>query len=141
MKPEAQRIAIAEARGMRGPFTIEKEWFSDGDSDGLEPVMRDCNGRRVPDYPADLNAMHEAEKILTHQQKQAYIRVLAIVCDGEQEEYGSGEFDQPWPSPANQCEYDWFERPDDCAIKVVTATAAQRAEAFLRILGKWEDDK
>jgi hypothetical protein len=59
-----------------------------------------------PDYCNDLNAMHEAEKVLTFKDWEFY-------CD----ELG-GSF-------------------QGCAH----ATARQRAEAFLRTLGKWEETK
>ena len=57
------------------------------------------------DYCADLNAMHEAEEILSpHQRDQMRLRLNMALGD----------------------EY-W------------RATARQRAEAFLRTLGKWEE--
>ena len=61
---------------------------------------------RCPDYLNDLNAMHEAEKVLTDKQAILYDSILDLI---------SG-----WT----------FHR-----------TAAQRAEAFLRTIGKWEDSK
>ena len=62
----------------------------------------------VPDYTEDLNAMHDAEKILILGYPwDRYLRDLSIVTD---EEYP------------------------------VDATAAQRAEAFLRTIGKWEGE-
>jgi len=60
----------------------------------------------------DLNAMHEAEKTLTPDQKDEYARRL---CD------------------INCCmemSIEW-----DCA----SATARQRAEAFLKTIGKWKE--
>jgi hypothetical protein len=67
----------------------------------------------LPDYLNDLNAMHEAEKVLSrgegYHQKGGfglYKTALAEVCDEQ--------------------------HPID-------ATAAQRAEAFLRTIGKWEE--
>jgi hypothetical protein len=60
-----------------------------------------------PDYCSDLNAMHEAEKVLTDDQREVfYPRNLGA-----------------WQSPFN----------------VIYATARQRAEAFLRVMGKWEE--
>lgn len=56
MKPEQQRIAIAEARGIKPPYKIEQ---------GLDG--KDWQARKtiwtIPDYLNDLNAMHEAEKV------------------------------------------------------------------------------
>lgn len=68
-------------------------------------------GTARPNYCSDLNAMHEAEKSLTVEQQFEYADRL--VAD-----------DPPWSS------IEW-----DCAH----ATARKRAEAFLRVLGKWED--
>lgn len=59
----------------------------------------------LPDYCNDLNAMHEAEKLLTHDQENDYWLHLLQ----------AHEYIQPWAG---------------------TATAAQRAEAFLRALGE-----
>lgn len=67
-----------------------------------------------PDYCNDLNAMHEAEKVLGKRLS----------------EYGNHLCDL---TQANQA-----DRPE-CYIW--HATARQRAEAFLRALGKWEQTK
>ena len=93
MKPEAQRIAIAEACGWKP-----------------NPFERDMRGQMFPqsppDYPNDLNAMHEAEKAMSVNDRNRYIDTLGTTY------HDSWEF--------------------------CTATAAQRAEAFLRTIGKWE---
>lgn len=65
-----------------------------------------------PPYARDLNAMHEAEKLLTETQLREYDKWLesrrfAIALET----------------------YAWH------------AAAAQRAEAFLRAIGKWTDSK
>ena len=102
MNNEKQRIAIAEACGWKP-----------------NPFIRDMSGQvfpqSPPDYLNDLNAMHEAEKMLTEHQWDEYERVLRLVCDG--------------------CSY--FE---GAGKELLHATAAQRAEAFLRTLGKWSID-
>ena len=113
MNPEKQRIAIAKARGMIGPFENSEEWFENGDSDGCIIVLRDATGKRVANYLNDLNAMHEAEMVLTHEQRIDHMEWLGMCSD----DYGH----KVWA--------------------YVHATAAQRAEAFLRTLGKWEADK
>jgi hypothetical protein len=95
------RIAIAEACGwskfMMGtgvPPGHEKEW-----SDYVHPL---------PDYPNDLNAMHEAEKMLIGDQRLEYYGHL-LKSSGNSE------------------------------IKnTIQSTARQRAEAFLRTIGKWK---
>jgi hypothetical protein len=76
----------------------------------------------VPNYHGDLNAMHEAEKILKSganydfSQRDEYIAELECLV--------LGRCDFP---------YDHF--------RMSTCSAAQRAEAFLRTIGQWEDEK
>ena len=94
MTPEQQRIAIAEACGWK-PNGLG-EWFS--------PIGDLENS--IPNYLNDLNAMHEAEKILTESQQDKYYTKLSYTGT-------------------------WFE--------CLHSTASQRAEAFLRTIGKWKD--
>ena len=103
MNKKKQKIAIAEACGW--------EPLPEGHFHPDNPV-----GQTMPDYLVDLNAMHEAEKMLTEHQWDEYERVLRLVCDG--------------------CSY--FE---GAGKELLHATAAQRAEAFLRTVGKWEGAK
>ena len=98
MSPEAQRIAIAEACGI----VSKDKWGSLYKTP--RGILRDC-----PDYLADLNAMHEAEKVIMHAD-------LLF-------------------------EYGMHISTDHDYEHLLRATAAQRAEAFLRTLGKWEDAK
>jgi hypothetical protein len=115
MKPEKQRIAIAEACGIVGPF--DNRWIKEyeeegGDSYGFTGFE---NGELVfiPDYLSDLNAMHEAEKVLTEEQRIAYSDCTYDIALKAQKETGK---------------WRW-----------ISLTAAQRAEAFLRTIGKWEE--
>lgn len=115
MSPEKQRIAIAEACGWK---------FIKSPSDGVSEFWRQAicdswvnsRGRVVwgpnnlPDYLNDLNAMHEAEKTLSNEEINAYAYKLLVL-----------------PS-----------RPG--SVRYVMATAAQRAEAFLKTLGKWDQE-
>ena len=71
----------------------------------------------LPDYLADLNAMHEAEKTLTQAQGTNYGIEINNIMDRD--------FSKSVAAPHGDC--DWH------------ATAAQRAEAFLRIIGRWRD--
>jgi hypothetical protein len=90
MKPEKQRTAIAEACGtMKWSYALPTKTIGCG----------------VPDYLNDLNAMHEAEKVLDYNQLR------------EMEDSVSFQF----------------------AVYPFHATANQRAEAFLRTIGKWEE--
>ncbi len=65
----------------------------------------------VPNYSNDLNAMHEAEKVLTLSQFWDYADTLKQICTDRG--LGIDEY--------------------------ITATARQRSEAFLKTLGKWEE--
>ena len=100
MSPEAQRIAIAEACGI----VSKDKWGSLYKTP--RGILRDC-----PDYLNDLNAMHEAEKVLGLMQRHHFANRVASSADA-----GWG-------------------------FKALHATAAQRAEAFLRTIGKWEGAK
>jgi EAL domain-containing protein (putative c-di-GMP-specific phosphodiesterase class I) len=125
MNKDKQRIAIATACGIpaevphwRYSFTAHGERYNKEtherwrmeeacarfgcSAEGFSDINPD-----LPNYLNDLNAMHEAEKVLLLRQQADYHWLLEEVTD-------SKEFLQ------------------------VHATAAQRAEAFLRTLGKWE---
>jgi hypothetical protein len=109
MKPEKQRIAIAEACGIVGPF--DNRWIKEyeeegGDSYGFTGFEKN-ELVFIPDYLNDLNAMHEAEKTLDYDD-------LNNMKESVSFHFGVTPFH---------------------------STAAQRAEAFLRTIGKWEDDK
>lgn len=120
MTPEQQNIAIAEACGWRHAMArhpkslnIVTVW-----SDGKSPW---CHIRKPPDYLGDLNAMHEAEKVLTDKEKESYIMDIACVIRHQQ---GISNYES-----IPQCHFSTF------------ATAAQRAEAFLKTINKWEDEQ
>ena len=106
MTPKAQRIAIAEACGTM-------KW-----SYALAPSYALAFGRfvaaSVPKYTEDLNVMHEAEKVLTEDQREQYLDSLYEVCN-----------------PDSMLNDAW---------NLNCATAAQRAEAFLRTIEKWEGE-
>lgn len=104
MNNEKQRIAIAEACGWRCTAAFKEAFACWVKPDGM-----DHQTEYLPDYLNDLNAMHEAEKMLTVRQSQQYIPILRNLCTV----FGN------WPE---------------------SATAAQRAEAFLRTIGKWAID-
>jgi hypothetical protein len=75
-----------------------------------EAIDADPHWKCAKDYCTDLNAMHEAEKVLTGLNCHAFCdALLDIVADSP---------DHLW--------------------EVLTASSRQRAEAFLRTLGKWE---
>lgn len=112
MKPEEQRTAIAEFCGWTAIY-IE---YGYSVPSGINPHKKQRN--RLPDYLNDLNAMHEAEKYLSEKQQVWYMQKLTQVRfkDGVDGMLG-------------------------CMIdKTTFATAAQRAEALLRTIGKWTDE-
>jgi hypothetical protein len=101
MNEKQQRIAIAEACGWTcNQFGLWGIDFADGVSGS------------PPDYLNDLNAMHEAEAILTEKQRLFYhVKLMKL----QKADFVAGF---------------WF---------LIYATAAQRAEAFLRTINKWEE--
>lgn len=141
MKPEEQRVAIAEACGWK---KIHEIFANDGvrwatPNNKLVPVKikldkhqyngwgkpeswandyYDCwnsSYGNVPDYINDLNAIHEAENTLSEEQRLIYSEELyhtAIKC---QKETGLWRY--------------------------LSASAAQRAEAFLKTLNLWDNNK
>jgi hypothetical protein len=119
MKPEKQRIAIAEACGWKpGKCPCGEELCNAWKTPAGD------NWEYVPDYLNDLNDMHEAEKTLNDEQRAKFVMTLHFSTDGD--------------LTAS------LENPRDRALyvfPVLHATAAQRAEAFLRTVGKWEGDK
>lgn len=117
MKPEAQRIAIAEACGWRAKDGVH--WYPPG----LHPAQN-VIGYHLPDYLDDLNAMHEAEKMLKWEDRKRYHTALADVAGFSYSEADTEE----------ETQLDW-----NC--RICHATAAQRAEAFLRTLNLWDDSK
>jgi hypothetical protein len=122
MTDEAQQIAIAELRGWKGPYRMGNVHLH-GYAPGVE-VPADAHERdvtaywdkqaHIPDYLNDLNAMHEVEKLLTQEHYDAYADWLWELVD-------SGTIAYP-----NK-------------LIVAMATARQKAEAFLRAIGKWEE--
>jgi len=106
MTNEQQRIAIAEACG----------WKLVTDNPEYEPYWDDPKGNmvavsngvhRFPDYLNNLNAMHEAEKMLTNEQWWLFVEFLTEIRGGG-------------------------------VALCISATAAQRAEAFLKALNLWK---
>lgn len=128
MNAHEQRIAIAEACGWRG-FRNSNSACGTDISKGEAMLWEFSwtpprNASRddyqnywhaLPQYLDDLNAMHEAEKILTPYQSEQYAEMMLAVLD--------------IPTP--------FIGTARCAYITGHATAAQRAEAFLRTLGLW----
>lgn len=118
MTPESQRIAIAEACGWekiyKGP---------EPDNRMLTPDGRYSSVGQLPDYLSDLNAMAEAQGRFIGNARDAmyYALVLLRVCG------------LPVTSEHDELNVDY-------CWHACNATAAQRAEAFLRTLNLWRDE-
>lgn len=111
MTKNEQNTAIAEACGFKPEITVT--------SGGSAMTIKNPNsgGRRlIPDYCHDLNAMNEAEKVLTEAQFRNYIFAIHCAWSGNEINH----------TPAAMREN-------------ISATAPQRAESFLRSLGLWKD--
>lgn len=132
MSPDKQRIAIASVLGwtdfetLMGQFdelrwhvyTNEPNGYPDdsykaGDLIGKHSPKAPL-WSHVPDYPNDLNAMHEVEKVLTSIQYWTFVEWVRVTVQDKHVDY---------------------------VAHPTSATAAQRAEAFLRTIGKWDDSK
>ena len=102
MTPEAQRIAISEAC----PFVMKQ---------GSYELIK-VSGRLVYFDPLnDLNAMREAEKVLTHDQQVKYSMMVGKLTTAY--------------LPSGRAA--WMD------FSLINATATQRAEAFLKTLNLW----
>lgn len=107
MSPELQRIRIAEACGWE---TNKRKWLAKPPSNSWQYLDT------IPDYLNDLNAMHDAEKLLS---SLPPINICGVCMTDPREVYEAYL----------------------CGINsnAIHATAAQRAEAFLRALNLWEE--
>ena len=81
----------------------------------MRVAIAEACGKRIDIY--DLNAMHEAEKIASRELYAA--QLLAVI---------------------HKVDADYFTKVSwENAYELTTATAHQRAEAFLKTLNLWED--
>ena len=79
----------------------------------------------IPNFLKDLNAMREVSDTLNDDQQWQFIQHLNNITRNT---------DHNDPD-------DWFVRSTDWTWRMVNASASQRAEAFLRTIGKWEESK
>jgi hypothetical protein len=114
MTPNEQNKAIAEYCG----WTHHESTSETGDVDIWMngPFSR----YSPPDYHSDLNAIHEAEKKLGDA-VEAYAFNLLKLCAG---------YSDKAPIVEADCE---------TVFTCAHATSQQRAEAFLRTIGKWKE--
>lgn len=126
MKPEAQRLAIAEACGRKpnSYYCGHCRECVPRDSVTSGGYHEKCMGQIEPDIPnylTDLNAMHEAEKELDDAQYHAFTLQLNDIAW------------RNYPAPTADAHYKQRLRG------FASATAPQRAEAFLKTLNLWTD--
>jgi hypothetical protein len=116
VSPYDQRTAIAKACGWDEGGRNNRSYNISGTNTWIFPV----------DYLNDLNAMHEAEKILTPRQRE----IFADILDGQSslKQYTDTTY------------IGYIELPASAAFELVHSSAAQRAEAFLRTLQLWEEE-
>lgn len=127
MTEQAQRIAIAKACGwawvpIKDTPSLLELTGPNGRTyctvrEGFPKSMTQCEGFNLPDYLHDLNAMVEAEEVLLKKGLEALDNF------------------RTWE---RYCKFLVNRLGIDDAIH---ATAAQRAEAFLRTLNLWDDTK
>ena len=111
MNPEKQRIAIALACGWK---IHENPQDNSGHMYSAPVGTSPFLGRHaLPNYLEDLNAIHEVEKFISEKYRFLYETILHSL----NLKYGLGI--SVW--------------------ETIHATAAQRAEAFLRTIDKWEE--
>lgn len=118
MSPDAQRIAIAESLGWTHVCPNSLCGYRNGRPlADHKPEPPQWPGRlgalKIPDYLNDLNEMHEAEKKI--KDFSHYARWLKWISLGLE------------------------QIPPKEKWKVVHCTAAQRAQAYLRTIGRWKD--
>jgi hypothetical protein len=115
MTPNEQNKTIAEYCGWK--HRDGGMWYNPGGSTVGEELM--------PNYHSDLNAMHKAEKKLAQQenawkyQRGYYLRLREQVI--------ASMPTMLWDEVA------WID------FNILRATSQQRAEAFLRTIGKWKE--
>ena len=116
MSPEKKRVSIAKACGwkdcdinwLQKPALLlgSKPTFSNG------KIISYLVDQTIPHYLTDLNACHEMEEVLTHDQQIDYMEWLGL-CD---DDHGH----KLWA--------------------YVHATAAERCKAFRRVMGLCEEE-
>jgi hypothetical protein len=113
-----QRTAIAEYLG----YIDVREYMEDMYIDYLSLMGRKYRKGplfRIPDYLNDLNAMHEVEKHLVDNFTTQDFQIARYVNHLEN------------LVSSNVPKYGW-------SFALTAATAAQKTEAFLKTIGKWE---
>lgn len=116
-------MAILLATGWTTEFVAVPDFSDEGDvwiTPGGDPCA-DCD---LPDHPNDLNAMHEAVQGMDIPTKAEYANQLCLQVKPNISDDGSHA--------------DWDLK---CLILSIDATAAQRAESYLKAINKWEESE
>jgi len=103
-------IAIAESMG----WTEISDWKAAG-INGLHPSKEWTEV--IPNYTADLNACHELEKMLDDKQLARYAQQI---IGSARRKMNIPDHESHYPVPF-----------------IISATARQRCEAYLKTIGKW----
>lgn len=121
MNKENQRIAIAKACGWTN---ITSDFYGTvPNADELDSQGALENLYQIPDYLNDLNVIHGAEKVLTKSEYSSPLGTAAFEDD----------------SFAGWLHRIMVRRAEAPNFRIYSASAAQRAEAFLRTLNLWEE--
>lgn len=130
MTEQEINIAIAEFCGVcTHPEEFRKtKTIEDGNDSDTSYECKKCgkdyiydSSAKVPNYFGDLNAVHEAEKLLPVDLLKKYnIQIGRLIVQLDKDEY--------WENPLG-----------DINTYTFHATAPQRSEALLRTIGKWKD--
>ena len=131
MTEQEMRIAMAEACGWKGPdhpdtrnhikdwpFSHDKHIWVLNPKSEIDPISS------IPDYCNDLNAMHDAEKLLIQNDQIHYVTHLWQT--NPQSKLDGYKFNQKYFSQVI-----WWT--------LTHATARQRAEALLKAKGLWRE--
>lgn len=124
MTPEKQQRAIEKACGwiIANPENDRPD-YRHWTPPGCVAKHNHMYGDKPPNYLADLNSMHEAKKVLCDKglMLEFVNQLVGIVCSA--------------------MGFRWDKvTADDHLILIANATAEQEAEAFLRVMGLWEED-
>ena len=117
MTDQEINMAIAEACGWK---EVEP-WLNGDRCFELNKSVCGYRAEDLPDYCTDLNAMNEAEETLAEEQWESMFEFLIKIRwrdanDEQRKDYGSGK-----------------------TLSPSRAKAKQRAEAFLKTVGKWKE--
>ena len=116
MNDEEINRAIAEHLGWRCQSHVPEQNKAGATMCWIPPGNHEWHPVQIPNYCCDLNAMHEAEKVL-----------LADADTGYQYDMELNGVCECWEDGVMNY------------MKLWHATARQRAEAFLRTAGKWSE--